>query len=456
MIMEKINDVRTDILNEEDPETKKSFFENIVQKVKDTLSYSIKDGFEILQKLKKTLSKEDFDKAQEQFDDSNMDMEILARKTEEELNIVNEENIIKEDKFESNFIPHIDIADTYNTFERYEQKTTKNDPFLLLKKEDREKLESVIDMDYVINNSQEINSYLERKIRENDVVIAGECHDSDMIEKNIIMNFLEQAKAAGLTDIGLEEDYHLQEGILRYLETGVFEEGENPKDYEKIDEIRNARYEWLNSEENKSELIDRYYNLIEPYEDLYVFRKGIELYYPLVKKAKELGLGVHCLDHWYKISLEEANVLREQGKYDEYDERKMAERDENMFKVINSAIEDHKEGKPNRKMLVILGSLHASNGGLSYESLNDLLKKENRLKTFGIQMDRNLDTGKDFISKRTKKKFPDDRSLNSILFSALDNKGINQIGFDLSEEIVKKEVRGVERKPFLFDGYIKV
>ena len=162
-----------------------------------------------------------------------------------------------------------------------------------------------------------------------------------------------------------------------------------------------------------------------------------------------------CLDSNHRVrtnpemSGEIANVRRE-GKLKEYYQETQLKRDSTMFKNAKNGLSD------NGKMLILMGSAHVACGGREdkeYKSLGSFLQEDQNIRSFTINLDRDLDGDP---TNTAKKKLPD-TNLNSVLFTAMEKqedwKG-QRLGIDLNENILKGEEYKKEKFPF--DGYIKL
>jgi len=103
-------------------------------------------------------------------------------------------------------------------------------------------------------------------------------------------------------------------------------------------------------------------------------------------------------------------------------------------------------------MIVLLGAAHLARGELGYKNLGDLLSEDSMIKSFCVNLDRNLD--EDITMQETKEKLTEDIKLNSILYTALEKRGIGQVGFDLDHLLL--QTGNEKRENFPFDGYIKI
>ncbi len=312
-----------------------------------------------------------------------------------------------------------------------------------MKESEREKYEQFLDLSRIEEIQQGWREYLSGKIQTNDVVCLGEAHTPETIEKNAVMEFLAQAKENGITDIGLEIEEGLQEYFDNYFETGKFQETDNTEDYEKVFEYQRLRHEWYRT--HKIESIKAMSAFEETVKDNFVFLASIYEHYPLLKKARELGLRVRCVDANQKYSQEEINRALDAGTFTEWKKQKEEERDQRMFENIKNVA----DGK--NKILVLLGSAHIAKGELGHRNLVDLLSEGN-VKSCIINMDRNLDD--DITMQETKKKLGTDISFNSILYSALERRGIGWVGFDLDDSVFK--AGNGSHGSFPFDGYVKI
>lgn len=310
---------------------------------------------------------------------------------------------------------------------------------------ERSRYEHFLDFDHIEQNQQNWREYLSKKIRENNVVCLGEAHTAEAIEKTTVAEFLEQARENGITDIGLEIEERLQEYFDRYLEIGKFQETDNPKDYEKAIEYQRLRYEWYKT--RRIEALHEMMTFEETVADNFVFSGSLYGHYPLLKKARELGLRIHCIDANQRYTHKEIEEAINAGIFIEWEQQKVAERDRRMFENIKTVVISGKG-----KILVLLGSAHFAKGELHHKNLGDLLSEDDSIKSFCINMDRNLDT--DITMQETKQKSGKDISLNSVLYTVLERRGIGQIGFDLDDSVLVKGNK--QGGKFPFDGYVKI
>jgi len=314
-----------------------------------------------------------------------------------------------------------------------------------MKEGERLKYERLLGLGHIEEVKKDWQEYLSQKIEENDVVCLGEAHTAETTEKTAVIEFLEKAKEKGITDIGLEIEERLQEYFDRYLETSKFQDTDNPEDYEKVAEYQKLRHEWHKTHEIKA--LKAMSNFEKTVKDNFVFSGTFYEHYPLLKKARELGMRVRCIDANQKYSQEEINQALDTETFVKWKQRKEAERDQRMFENIHETISDGKG-----KMLVLLGAAHLARGELRHKNLGDLLAGDETIKSFRINMDRNFDT--DITMQETKQKLDTGINFNSILYTALEKQGIDQVGFDLNDSILK--ARNDPRKSFPFDGYIKI
>ena len=309
---------------------------------------------------------------------------------------------------------------------------------------ERVKYEQRIDLEHIEESSKDWKDYLSEKIRDNNVVLLGEAHTAETVEKKAVTEFLEQAKENGVTDIGLEIEEHLQEYVDRYLETGKFQEADDQVDYEKVGEYQKLRNEWHVSRSVKSlEAMSAFEKTVK---DNFVFSSHFYEHYPILKRVRELGLRVQCIDRNQKYAQEEIDKATDDGTFVEWKQQKEAERDMRMFEKIKATV-----AGGDRKMIVLIGSAHLAEGELRHKNLGDLLFDDTSVKSFRVNMDRDFDAD---ITIQEKTRLGRDINFNSVLYSALEKRGSGQIGFDLDDFVLKSGSGQQERFPF--DGYVKI
>ncbi|MFA5987260.1 MAG: hypothetical protein WC797_01235 [Candidatus Paceibacterota bacterium] len=310
---------------------------------------------------------------------------------------------------------------------------------------ERSQYEKFLNIENLKQNQQNWQNYLSKKIKINDVVCLGEAHTAETIEKTAVMGFLEQAQENGLTDVGLEIEERLQEYFDRYLETGKFQETDNPDDYEKVAEYQTLRNKWHKTHE--VETLKTMSAFEKTVEDNFVLSGHLHEYYYLLKRARELGLRVHCIDSNQKHTQEEIDKAFDSGTYTEWKQQKEEERDQRMFANIRNIVASGKG-----KILVLLGAAHIAKGEMQHKNLGDLLSDDTTLKSFRVNVDRNFDI--DVTAQETKQKLGKSINLNSVLYNALEKQGIGQVGFDLDDSVLING--GRQDKNFPFDGYVKI
>jgi len=319
----------------------------------------------------------------------------------------------------------------------------------LMDEDERKKYEKYINLEHIKENSKEWKTYLADKIKENDVVLLGECHTFEGIEKKLFFEYLDKAKEKGVTDIGFEVEERFQEYFDRFMETGKFSETDDPKDYKKASEYQRLRLEWHRRHDEKS--LKEYASFEVDHADNFLFsRHRFDEFYAMLQKARELGLKVHCIDGNYS-DLSEDDFQGNNAQWEELEQPRLSERDERMYKNIKEAVADK-----NRKILIILGSNHVGRGGAKYKNLSDKLTEDSTIKSFRINIDRNLD--EDVTMQGTKKDLnlflKKDIHLNSILYNFLEKQDIKEIGFDLNSSLFVPKYK--QKEIFAYDGYIKI
>jgi hypothetical protein len=314
-----------------------------------------------------------------------------------------------------------------------------------MKEAEREKLEQILDLSRIEENQRGWREYLSDKIRTNDVVCLGEAHTAETAEKTAVTEFLEQAKENGVTAVGLEIEERLQEYFDRYFETGKFQESDNPEDYEKVAEYQKLRHEWHKTHE--MEALKAMSAFEKTVEGNFVFSGYFYEHYPLLKRARELGLRIRCIDANQKHSQEEIDQALDAGTFTEWKQQKEAERDQRMFENIRGVVSGGRG-----KMLVLLGAAHLAHGELRHKNLGDLLVEDSSIKSSRINLDRNFD--EDITMQETKQKLGMDIKFNSIFYTALEKRGISRVGFDLDDSVL--QAGNGKRENFPFDGYVKI
>jgi len=65
-------------------------------------------------------------------------------------------------------------------------------------------LESLVNVDSITRQAKNWVEYLKEKFEKNDVVLLGEAHTVDVVEKQAVTEILETAKTAGITELCVE------------------------------------------------------------------------------------------------------------------------------------------------------------------------------------------------------------------------------------------------------------
>ncbi len=310
---------------------------------------------------------------------------------------------------------------------------------------ERVKYEQRVDLEHIEESSKDWKSYLSEKLKDNNAVLLGEAHTAETAEKKAVTEFLEQAKENSVTDIGLEIEERLQEYFDRYLETGKFQETDDPADYEKVGEYQKLRHEWHASRSIESLKVMSAFE--KTVKDNFVFSGYFYEHYPLLKQARELGLRVQCIDGNQKYTQEEIDKALDAGTFVEWKQQKEADRDTRMFENIKATVADG-----DRKMIVLIGAAHLAKGELRHKNLGDLLSEDTVVKSFRVNVDRNFDA--DITMQETKEKLGENINFNSVLYNALEKRGSGQIGFDLDDSVLK--TGNGQQEGFPFDGYVKI
>ena len=311
--------------------------------------------------------------------------------------------------------------------------------------EERAIYEKSIDFGYIEKAASRWKEYLAEKIKGNQVVLLGEAHTVETVEKDAVVEFLDEAKSSGITDIGLEINDQLQPLVDHYLDTGRLLESDDPTIYDKADEHLRLRRAWYIG--RSSESLQQLYQFEKDVKGNNLFATNLTEFYPILKKARELGLRITCLDGNESHSQEDIDKAIEVGNLPAWKDSKDAERDETMFKNIRNVLSDK-----SKKMLVLLGAAHIAKAGLKHKNVGDLLVGEDSVSSCRVNIDRNFDS--DVSMQEVKQQISDDIDLNSVLYTRLERAGISDVGFDLTEAVRLPE--STVSGQFSFDGYIKI
>jgi len=341
--------------------------------------------------------------------------------------------------------------------------------------QERDKLESQVDMGKVRERAKDAGEYLSDKIRGSDVVLLGEIHTHETIEKRAAAGFLEQAKAAGTTHVGLEIPAYYQEAVDRYMATGKFDEADDPDDYKQVDEYHRLyreqlaqpkqpkqAYEFQKDEAGRYQAVkpegmtDEMFAFERKMRKNYLFKNHFDKDFRLLQGIRESGLKPVCIDAnaTYGASEELDNGLEAIGRGEmTLDKLKVREqeleqqRDEFMLEKIQEVV------KGGGKMLAVLGNAHVAREGMEgRKNVTDLLG-ETEMKTASINLDRDCDSDAELSYFRREQKNAAETSANSVLFSAIGkDEGIadRSIGFDLDQSITG------EKTPAPYNGYIRL
>lgn len=182
-------------------------------------------------------------------------------------------------------------------------------------KQERSKLESKVDMQLVRERATDVREYLTDRIHSSDVVLLGEIHSHETIEKRAVASLLEQAKASGTTHVGVEIPAYYQEAVDRYMATGKLDEEDDPADYERVDEYHRLYSEQLAQPEQPKQADklqkDEFgkYEVIQPEgmtDELFaferkmrknfLFKNHLSKDFRLLQGIREAGLTPVCLD----------------------------------------------------------------------------------------------------------------------------------------------------------------
>ena len=354
---------------------------------------------------------------------------------------------------------------------------------LSIEPEERERLEAQIDMESVKEKAGDANEYLAGKIKENDVVLLGELHSHSAIEKRAVANFLQQAKTAGTTHVGIEISEYWQEAVDRYMETGKFDENDDPADYERTDEYLKLYNEQLDADldpqdgvlynfegdmwkqsvvKTDEKVTDKMFAFQREnvFRNNFLFKNRLYKNFHLLSGIREAGLSPVCLDAntSYKTSqrLDEASDRRDSGEitlidYNKMQEEEESRRDIRMAQITQQVVEG------GGKMLAVLGNAHVAREGFRNEpearpNMADILS-DTDIKTSSINLDRDCDSDSQLSYYRREAEANMAESCNSILFSAIGKEPTladRSVGFDLEPSMVGQ----TESAPY--DGYIRL
>lgn len=325
---------------------------------------------------------------------------------------------------------------------------------------ERRKLESQVNMEQIRAQEKNFDEYLSDKIQKNDAVLLGEIHTHETIEKRAVAGFLDQAKIAGTTHVGLEIPEYYQEAVERFITTGKFDEADDSADYEKVDEYHRLFREQLASPEQSEQAFDLQkdefgkYKRVKPkgmtdemfaFEQKtrrnFVFRNYLDKDYCLLKGVREAGLRPVCLDAnaTYGTNQElddglEALVRGEMTLENLKAKEEEVERQRDAF--IAQRIQSVVEG--GGKMLAVLGNNHVARGGMQdRQNATELLGQIDH-KIFSVNLDRDCDQDTELTFLRGGQS--DASSANSVLYSRIGSEqGLSEktFGFDMSPEILQ-------------------
>ncbi len=344
---------------------------------------------------------------------------------------------------------------------------------------ERGKLESRVNMEQIRERARNADEYLSEKIRNSDVVLLGEIHTHETVEKRAVAGFLEQAKAAGTTHVGLEIPAYYQEAVDRFMATGKFDDADDPADYEQVEEYHRLFREQLGEgfhpkkdagiSETRIDKTTGKYEVLKPkgmsdemftferkMRKNYLFKNHFDKDFRLLQGIRESGLTPVCLDAnaTYGASEELDNGLEAIGRSDlTMDQLKAREqeleeqRDIFMKQKIQGAVEG------GGKMLAVLGNAHVARNGMEgRQNVADLLG-ETGIKTSSINLDRDCDSDAELSYYRREPKQSPDTSANAVLFSTIgkdESLADKSIGFDID-----KSITGEKTAP-PYDGYIRL
>lgn len=340
---------------------------------------------------------------------------------------------------------------------------------------ERGKLESQVNMEQIKERARNAGDYLSDKIRSNDVVLLGEIHTHETIEKRATAGFLEQAKAAGTTHVGLEIPAHYQEAVDRFMATGKFDDADDPADYEQVDEYHRLYREQLAQPEQPKQAQEFQkdesgkYQVIKPEgmtDELFaferkmrgnfIFKNHFDKDFRLLQGIRESGLTPVCLDanvtYGTNQELDEGMEAIGRGEMtlDRLKTREQEleqQRDIFMTQKIQGVVEG------GGKMLAVLGNNHVAREGMEgRQNVADLLG-ETDIKTSSINLDRDCDADAELSYFRREQENAQDTSANSVVFSAIgkdESLADRSIGLDLDQNITGQDA------PAPYDGYVRL
>jgi len=340
---------------------------------------------------------------------------------------------------------------------------------------ERGQLESQVNIEQIRESARNAGEYLSDKIRDNDVVLIGEIHTHNTTEKKAVAGFLEQAKMAGTTDVGLEIPAHYQKVVDHYITTGKFDDADDPADYERVDEYHQLFHEQMTRGHHPEDTIvstelnqtTGKYETIKP-ESMtnelftferetrknFLFKNHLDKDFRLLQGVRDSGLTPVCIDanatYGTNQELDEALEARVRGKMTAEDLKTMEQELEQQRDIfMTQKIQEVVGG--GGKMLAVLGGYHVERGVMEdRKNVADLLG-ETDTKTSSISLDRDCDSDPE-ISFLRQEEQPDSNA-NSVLFSTIskdETLADRSIGFDLEPGITG------QNEPAPYDGYVRL
>jgi len=314
----------------------------------------------------------------------------------------------------------------------------------LLMPEQRMEHEAAIDLAYIKEHSQEWPTYLEDKIENNDVTLVGEAHTPLAIEKRAVAAVLGVARERGLTDVGLEIDESHQPYIDSFMRTGKFVDTDDPGEYDQADKMLELQLAFTADQSVQN------YNAMQEFEAAhkhnFLFSSGgamLQGQFDMLRSCREQGLAVHCLDRKIPPPSDDVEDI------EEYRAREEARRDEEMYAKGKNIV---KNG--DRKLLVVVGAAHVATGAREHTNAGDLFAADQTVRSARLFMERDTEHDPHMTGFAKQHSIDGENlALNSALYSGLKGAGINNVGFDLTPDILTPDGPNLAAPP-PFDGYI--
>jgi len=340
---------------------------------------------------------------------------------------------------------------------------------------ERDNLESQVNTEQIQKNARNAGEYLSEKIRDNDVILLGEIHTHATTEKRAVAGFLEQAKRAGTTHVGLEIPAHYQKVVDRYIATGKFDDADDPADYERVEEYHRLFQEQIAAGHHPDDTIVKQeldqttgkYEAVKP-EGMtdemfeferstrknFLFKNHFDKDFRLLQGIRDSGLSPVCVDAnaTYGASQELDDAVYSLGRGEitaEQLKAKELELEQQRDIFMTQKIQEVVEG--GGKMLAVLGNYHVERSAMEDRpNVADLLGKTD-IKTSSINLDRNCDSDPEisFLRQETQP----NTSSNSVMFSTIGKEPTladRSIGFDLEPGMTG------QNEPAPYDGYIRL